>query len=355
MLSVVVSSQPSGQEMETTIDFRRFDETFYVAVRAVDARGNNGRVSNIVQVYMPSPPTTTTSAPVTSSPVNSQSYNGNNLTPQWFTGGLSTVHWAAIVAGICVAILILILVVYFIVHARRGKEKQVKNPAKFAFVAPVTNTLYPSEKEKTTDQEIANQYKASSAASIIYDGKTVPVHWSASQLLQEHERRQSPYGHHESPAEHQPDGSVTYSNHSNYTNQFNIQSEAGLSGSRHSAVFSGSYHLNSASATYGTASNEDVPVNIYSSNGTASITPPIDSFASLPCPSDYRSYSVDYEVSSSEHQDSPAYFPPKPHRPPTFPKPDPSRLLCPRLSNLPLHGSFTSLASDRKKRNVTQV
>ncbi len=85
----------------TLMDFDRYDRWFYAAIRAVDRRGNRGRVSNLVQLWMPSPPTTTT----TPAPVwPATSLYVNDVPPQWFAGGgLSTVHWAAIVAGICVA------------------------------------------------------------------------------------------------------------------------------------------------------------------------------------------------------------------------------------------------------------
>jgi len=345
-LPVVSSSKPSGEGMELTVDFTRCDRSFYCAARAIDRRGNKGRISNIVQVFMPCPPTTTTSWPSTLPSMNSQGFNGNSLPPQWFSGGLSTVHWAAIVASSCVAILILILVIYFVVDAKRRKEKEMKTKPKFAFVPPVNSTLYPAEKEIKCDdsKDMMDDVKP---PATIYDGKTVPVHWSASQLLQEHERRHSPYGQNES--ENPYSCNETYSQNGTYPHAYNQGT-----GSRHSSVFSGSYHLNTASATYGN-SDETAIINIYSSNGTASTTPPSESLASLPNLSeshrDYRPYSVDYEASSLEHD---GYLAHPKARPPTFPKADPSRL-GPRLSSLPLQGSFTSLASERKKRNVTQV
>ena len=319
--------RPSGDQMDLTLmDFDRFDRWFYAAIRAVDRRGNRGRISNLVQLWMPSPPTTTTPL----MPLwPSTSLSVNDLPPQWFNGGLSTVHWAAIVAGICVALLILVLAIYFVVAAKRRKDKEQnannnKNgPPKFAYVPAVSSTLY-SENGKaasTNDlavspsKEILSQYQ--SGAVTIYDGRTVPVHWSASQLLQEHERRHSPYG----------------------------QNEAGDFMAPNDAAFiSGSYHLNSGSAIYGGLVPQDPSgQNVYHSSQSA--TPP----------SDYRPYSIDYEGSSSTaEQDAAGYGYPtnsKP-RPPTFPKPRNGNGL---LAHLPLHGSFTSLTSERKKRNVTQV
>ncbi|XP_057378167.1 calcium-activated chloride channel regulator 1-like [Daphnia carinata] len=326
----------SGDAMDLTLmDFDRYDRWFYAAIRAVDRRGNRGRISNLVQLWMPSPPTTTTTpAPVW--PATSLSVN--DVPPQWFNGGgLSTVHWAAIVAGICVALLILVLAVYFVVAAKRRKDKEQNSksgPPKFAYVpTTVSSTLYPTPETKsasTTDlaiqdqnKEILSQYQ--SGAVTIYDGRTVPVHWSASQLLQEHERRHSPCGQNE-PSDH-------------------------FSAPNDSAFISGSYHLNSGSAIYGGMIHPDQQ-NIYTQS-SSSATPPS---------ADYRPYSVDYEGSSSVEQDG-GYGYPTAHnnntksRPPTFPKPTSvigngtGRL----MSHLPLHGSFTSLASERKKRNVTQV
>ena len=384
----------SGEVMDLTLmDFDRYDRYFYAAVRAVDRRGNRGRISNLVQLWMPSPPTTTTQQPAPLWP--SSSLSVNDLPPQWFSGGgLSTVHWAAIVAGICVALLILILAVYFVVAAKRRKDKEQQHnningttksgPPKFAYVPTTTAghvVGYPTSPEShlksasTSDlptghqngtdmqqdhyrntgtlqsKEILSQYQ--SGAVTIYDGRTVPVHWSASQLLQEHERRHSPYGQNEPSASPVAGEMILTPNDS--------------------AFISGSYHLNSGSAIYGGLIHPDLqqqqqlqqpqhyqqqPQHYQSSASSA--TPP----------SDYRPYSVDYEGSSStaEMHDTGSgvgvnggYYPAKPARPPTFPKPGTvnnnnntgtGRL----MSHLPHHGSFTSLASERKKqRNVTQV
>lgn len=344
--------RPSGDQMDLTLmDFDRYDRWFYAAIRAVDRRGNRGRISNLVRLWMPSPPTTTTPpAPLWPS----TSLSVNDLPPQWFNGGLSTVHWAAIVAGICVALLILVLAIYFVVAAKRRRDKEQnaaaigsnnnpsgKNgPPKFAYVPAIS---FPSSegghqlKSASTadlagsslpDKEILSQYQ--SGAVTIYDGRTVPVHWSASQLLQEHERRHSPYGQNE-------------------PSDFMTPNDA--------AFISGSYHLNSGSAIYGgLIPQQQQQQNVYSSQ---SATPP----------SDYRPYSIDYEggSSSTAEQDAVAGYGgytinsnTKP-RPPTFPKPRVSVNSTAGsgsggLSNhLPLHGSFTSLTSERKKRNVTQV
>jgi hypothetical protein len=321
----------------TLMDFDRYDRWFYAAIRAVDRRGNRGRVSNLVQLWMPSPPTTTTTpAPVW--PATSLSVN--DVPPQWFAGGgLSTVHWAAIVAGICVALLILVLAVYFVIAAKRRKDKEQNSksgPPKFAYVpTTVSSALYPApENNKSVstidlasvdqNKEILSQYQ--SGAVTIYDGRTVPVHWSASQLLQEHERRHSPCGQNE-PSDH-------------------------FTAPNDSAFISGSYHLNSGSAIYGGMIHPDQQ-NIFTQS-SASATPPS---------ADYRPYSVDYEGSSSVDQDG-GYYPTTTaaahnnntkSRPPTFPKPTSVNGTGRLLSHLPLHGSFTSLASERKKRNVTQV
>ena len=401
-LPVVAVSKPAGQSMELTLDWsHRCDRAQYVAARAVDHDGNKGRVSNVMRVLVPCPPTTTTVWPSTLASHNGQSAygdsnglnNGSSSPPQWFSGnGLSTVHWAAIVASSCVAILILILVVYFVVDARRRKDKEQSqtNKPKFAFVAPVTANagLYPAnDKDKCASLSQHHNYNhnhnhnhnqtekgemrmdgadSMKAPAVIYgDGKTVPVHWSASQLLQEHERRHSPYGQHENDLQYQQqqqqgNNDAMYSAGAPNGSYSHPYGGGGGGGSHHdSLVFSGSYHLNTASATYGHNSDETATINIYSSNGTASTTPPSESLVSIANESnhggDYRPYSIDYEVSSSMEHDGYSVQPKSASRPPTLPKSDPYARLAPRLSHLPLHGSFTSLASERKKRNVTQV
>jgi hypothetical protein len=235
----------------TLMDFDRYDRWFYAAI-VISRRQSSIVYSNLVQLWMPSPPTTTTTpAPVW--PATSLSVN--DVPPQWFAGGgLSTVHWAAIVAGICVALLILVLAVYFVIAAKRRKDKEQNSksgPPKFTYV-PTTDSsaLYPAPENKSVstidlasvdqNKEILSQYQ--SGAVTIYDGRTVPVHWSASQLLQEHERRHSPCGQNE-PSDH-------------FT-----------APSNDSAFISGSYHLNSGSAIY------DIVIHLISRTSTTSYRP----------------------------------------------------------------------------------
>jgi hypothetical protein len=103
--------------------------------------------------------------------------------------------------------LILVLAVYFVIAAKRRKDKEQNSksgPPKFTYV-PTTDSsaLYPApENNKSVstidlasvdqNKEILSQYQ--SGAVTIYDGRTVPIHWSTTQLLQEHERRHSPCG-----------------------------------------------------------------------------------------------------------------------------------------------------------------
>ena len=109
--------------MQLNVEFDRFDRWFFGAVRAIDRSGNHGRISNRVKFWMPSPPTTSTSWPST------QSSSVNGTRPQWFSGGLSTVHWIAIIASIFFAVLIFIIAIYFVVSSKRQKEKEVTSAA----------------------------------------------------------------------------------------------------------------------------------------------------------------------------------------------------------------------------------
>ena len=128
------ATQPSGESMQLNVDFIRFDRWYYAAVRAIDRSGNHGRISNRVKLWMPSPPTTSTSWPST------QSSGVNGAPPQWFSGGLSTVHWIAIIASIFFAVLVFIIAIYFVVSSKRQKEKEV-NPVEPRQYPPSTPFL----------------------------------------------------------------------------------------------------------------------------------------------------------------------------------------------------------------------
>jgi hypothetical protein len=141
------------------------------------------------------------------------------------------------------------MAVYFVIAAKKRKDKEQNSksgPPKFAYVpTTVSSALYPAPIQldlASVDQnkEILSQYQ--SGAVTIYDGRTVPVHWSASQLLQEHERRHSPCGQTE-PSDH-------------FT-----------APSNDSAFISGSYHLNSGSAIY------DIVIHLISRTSTTSYRP----------------------------------------------------------------------------------
>ena len=121
----VATPRPSGELMELTVDLTHFDRWYYAAVRAIDRPGNHGRISNRVKLWMPSPPTTSTSWPSTE-PV--ADVDGSSR-PQWFSGGLSTVHWIAIVAGVFFTLLIFIIAIYFVINNKRRKDKEVRTPS----------------------------------------------------------------------------------------------------------------------------------------------------------------------------------------------------------------------------------
>ena len=124
----------AGAEVRVGVEMRRCDAQLYAALRARDAAGNAGRVSNVVGVLVPCPPPPTTAEPTllwSAGAVDGVDGAANHLGklgslapgPQWFSGGLSAVHWAAIVASSCVALLVLVLAVYFVVDAKRRKQK----------------------------------------------------------------------------------------------------------------------------------------------------------------------------------------------------------------------------------------
>ncbi|XP_065575983.1 calcium-activated chloride channel regulator 2-like isoform X2 [Artemia franciscana] len=298
--SIALSEAPlaAGSETEYTFRFTHYDKPYYFALRAVDENNNQGKLSNSVEVFIPAPPTTSTSS-TTPMPYATDTVSEDDI-------HLTVGAIAGIAAGGFLAVILIITFSCCAVSRRKEKgkcmkENALKNP-----------TIYTSGQIKTSALKDSSRNNSIDTVDSAAKSVTQPVHWTASQLLTEHERRQTPAGTAHIYPNYRPNPSSDYS----YLNESYLQV---------GSVYSG-YQ---SQQDYGFRNEERYgPYGGGGSPRSGSYSAPSDGF---PPPYD----------NSGDYQKVP---------PPTLPKP---KIILKASPNL--QGSVTSLASDRKRRNITQV
>jgi len=176
----------AGDRVQYTIEnFKKYSRDYYIAVRAIDEAGNAGRLSNLVRVNIPAPPSSST--------VN---INSTPIPPP------STTDWTMI--GVLLGVFSVLLILLFIglcCHYSRRKTKLTKAVIAASLRSSGVNADMPSpvESEKTDSSSYESDLKASShhlvpqirpnVSSTSFANNITPTYWSASQLLSEHEQR----------------------------------------------------------------------------------------------------------------------------------------------------------------------
>ena len=180
--------------------FMDYDQTFFIGMYAYDQSGNEGRLSNIVQVKMPKP----------FGPNPSPGPTDPTSTTNWLTVGII----AASVVGVLFILLIVLYVYFFCIRRKQLKEGKNLTKSKSSGVnvdiqqASVPNSAgsdrtdassYDDAKNSSSNQlvpnistitETYNQHNMNGNKGPRSFGNGItPTYWSASQLLKEHEDR----------------------------------------------------------------------------------------------------------------------------------------------------------------------
>jgi len=145
---------PAGSEVNLTLTLPSYG-LFYLHVQAVDPYGNTGKPSNIVQVKAESTPPESGVTGSVESQVDNPSGKKNS------EGKLTSAEIVYIIVGVIGFFVLLAVIIVVCVCVRRRASKGMGS----------------------TETKI----------STISDTSKAPIHWSASQLLSEHEKRQSMY------------------------------------------------------------------------------------------------------------------------------------------------------------------
>ncbi|XP_076042659.1 calcium-activated chloride channel regulator 1-like [Oratosquilla oratoria] len=183
----------------------RHDTVYFIAIRAVGRAGAAGEWSNVAEVFMPHPPTTTeiytrgsTQGGVIGMGIGGALGELGTTTPQ--PGSISTRDILAMVgAGCGLLIIILLLAVYYIVvvgRRRRQHQEKQKN-IEIVDCPPMSKTSGEGDPESETDSISKPPPPENMVAADITEVPATrslsPVQsWPASKLLAEHERRQGP-------------------------------------------------------------------------------------------------------------------------------------------------------------------
>ncbi|XP_066984278.1 calcium-activated chloride channel regulator 1-like [Macrobrachium rosenbergii] len=185
-----------GTASSHTVLWRRHDGVYYFAIRGVNHEHEPGPWSNIVEVFMPHPPTTTeinTRGSTQGGPVGGTVGELGVTTPQ--PSILTPRDIMAIVGAAC-AILVVILmmtVYYLIVITRRRRQQQEKKAIEV--LEPATTTPAGCETDSETNSITKPpppppEALAVGEAEVTGKRSLSPIQsWPASTLLAEHERR----------------------------------------------------------------------------------------------------------------------------------------------------------------------
>ena len=185
-----------GEKVEHWISFPYYNHDYYIGVAASDEHGNRGRMSNIVLVNIPAPD-------------NSGGYD-NTVSPA--TGREVRTNWiliGSIIGGVVFLILTVILIVCIFKCCRRqsrfSKDKFAKSlkssGVKVEFPSPAQSETTDTSSYESEQHQHQHQQQTSSKphSSTSFAANLTPTYWSASQLLGQHEMRQStdPSGGHQ--------------------------------------------------------------------------------------------------------------------------------------------------------------
>ncbi|CAL4243850.1 unnamed protein product, partial [Meganyctiphanes norvegica] len=183
----------AGKMQFSSTNAEYYDQTVYMAIRAVDEVGNLGDVSNIATIWIPSPPTTTppaTTMPAVLPPNHLAESLGQGVTQPVRLGGLEFEDMVVVIGSVAGFLLIVaIFATFCFLHvARRQSQHHKKNQEKTEANREVII--------RTNSTRMLDQSKDNTNNTVKHVEKEGPVlspnpSWSPSKLLREHERRYS--------------------------------------------------------------------------------------------------------------------------------------------------------------------
>ncbi|XP_076052340.1 calcium-activated chloride channel regulator 1-like [Oratosquilla oratoria] len=341
--------QRAGSSQSHTVVWDTYDTVSYVGMYAVDEVGNTAPMSNLVLIYVPSPPTTLPPAvptPSPSSPINSSEVHEGPAEP--VLASLDTRQLALLFGCIGGFLLFVIIIVCYCtaVHRRQRKTAAAKKAQEAQDNYSVTVTVA----SKGTDFPNPND-----------DVKTKKEYispmesWSASQLLSSHDRRYSVSGRSDNNSDHTTASKKSYgssdpNDYYNDANQYQYRT----------AGYPEPYHRDGGYPPSGDG-YPATPTELYPAPGVEArsymSSQPSDSFLSVSCdmlPSHGPpAYPANHYPSYDSSLRSPKVPPPIPPKPKVHYSPQPMTVYEGRADSQSSTPSVSS--SEKRVRNVTMV
>lgn len=339
----------SGAIQQHTAEWTSYDTVSYVGIYAIDKDGNTPALSNLVSVYIPSPPTTTPAPSLFFQSVyasNSSAVRDGNGTPLMAVTNLKLI---IIIAGCIVGLLVFCALAYCVCVAQKPKNKKSSDiPSTFN-----GEVVIPNEK-KFSDRTDSNE-------SIKKEFISPVESWSASQLLSSHQenKRGSVSARSDGTSDHSDSTKKSYTGYSAnndfYGNPSHFQYNHGMYPENYPPPSTDSYPT--PTEGYPTPTDVYPPEGYPMPSETRSYvsSPPSESFLSVSCdlipgthgPPGYSAYPP-YDTTTLRSGKVPPPIPPKPK---VMYSPEPYQFDSQDSSS----GSPSIVGAEKRVRNVTMV
>lgn len=192
--------RPFGVAQAATVRLKSNQSPLYFAIRAVDEEGNAGPVSNIVEVVI-IPPATTTS---TSTQPSSSWVNGGSVTGGSPSSGARSsrdklnASQLALIIAIPLAVLVVGIIIIILLIARRRKAPPAKKPTDNGNAPPPLPAKIPRDDIPSQPPALDDDLKQTPPGRV--DSSISPVNsWPATVLLDHYNKVQQAKQRHEPP------------------------------------------------------------------------------------------------------------------------------------------------------------
>jgi len=188
VLAVVDRSDPSGSQISERLEFPLYDETYYVGLYSFDSSGNRGRLSNLVDVYIPAPEPVITTTPTPLLSILKDSSSDLLL---------------VVAISVTLGVLLLFCTVAIILYCITGSRKRPSSPSPSSdkIVSDQTDSSScNSERNSSSQIDVKDLEKQiTDPKQVIDQHRITPVYWSASQILSKIESPLSSYSYQGQP------------------------------------------------------------------------------------------------------------------------------------------------------------
>ncbi|CAL4227223.1 unnamed protein product, partial [Meganyctiphanes norvegica] len=188
-IMVITDPLPVSTEQCFTAELEKYDKNLYIAICAVDESGNRADISNIVSIWIPSPPTTLPPTTVVEESLILKLDSSNqNYSDAFYIEDMAIIIGS--LAGCLVILLILACFILIHVNYRRRQQQRKENNVQDSNITNIYIKTKPSLIHQQEKIDIVSE-NSKQDDSFLKKKKSSQARnsYSASTLLREHERR----------------------------------------------------------------------------------------------------------------------------------------------------------------------